>query len=327
MLKKLTVCLLLTLGLAACTSVEEKAEVQPEKIPLTLKDGKLTGEYTVEEGETPVLFAVLKDQLGPVFRIRFDEGEQSRIEENIPAGSRWLQIFGNDFQLPEKGGAALTAYDVEGKKIFFFAYDPVTTEQGTLWSGQLVNGGLNHFFHFLVTKDGQIFNVKIPRVRDGSWMTYSHCYEFSNQEGKLAIRNGWTEWILTGLDLPPYQPDPMTRFELNLPDIRKHLDGMQKKQGLFLCMKTDEFNNFCDRTKGLKAGMTPDEVKTILGEPFSDQITMAPKGPVELQKRYRCLTYYFVKKEKSSVNLYVDSALNLRFVTAEDGTERLINSY
>ena len=61
MLKKLLFTSLLALGLSACTSVEEKLAVQPEKLPLTLKDGKLTGEYVVAEGETPVLFSVRKD--------------------------------------------------------------------------------------------------------------------------------------------------------------------------------------------------------------------------------------------------------------------------
>lgn len=326
MLKKLSICLLLAMGLSACTSVEEKQCLQPDKLPLTLNDGKVTGEYVTAEGETPVLFSVRKDQVGPVFRIRFEEGEQSKFEETIPAGSKWLQVFGIDFELPENGGAQLNIFDVDGKKIFFFVYDLIITEHGDLWNGQLVINGQNHFFHFLVTKDGQIFNVKVPGVRDGGWKAYTSCYEFRNQEGNLAIWNG-KDWILTTIELPAYKPDPMMRFELNLPDIRKHLAEMQQKKGLFLCMKTDAFNNFCDRAKGLKAGMTPDEVKTILGEPFSDQITMAPKGPVELQKRYRVLTYYFVKKEKDSVNLYVDSALNLRFVTAEDGTERLEKSY
>lgn len=326
MLKKLSFCLLLAMGLTACSTVEEKPGVQPEKLPLTLKDGKLTCDYVVAEGETPVLFSVRKDQLGPVFRIRFGEGEQSKVNETIPAGAKWLQVFGIDFQLPAENGAQLNAFDVDGKKIFFFAYDLIESESGEIWNGQLVVDGQNHFFHFLVAKDGQIFNVKVPGVRDGGWKTYTSCYEFKNQDGNLAVWNG-KDWILTTIELCPYKPDPMMCFELNLPDIRKHLAEMQKKQGLFRCMTTDEFKNFCDRALGLKAGMTPDEVKTILGEPFSDQITMAPKGPVELQKRYRTLTYYFVKKEKTGVNLYVDSPLDLRFVTGEDGTERLEKSY
>ena len=324
MLKKLVLCSLLTLGITACTSVEEKPEVQPEKLPLTLKDGKLTGEYTVADSETPVLFSVRKDQLGPVYRIRFDEGEQSKVAETIPAGTKWLQVFGVDFQLPGKGGATLTAYDVNGEKVFFFLCDPVNTKQGTEWNGQLVSRGTYHF-RILVTKDGQIFNVKAPGYRDGSWMTYSYCYEFSNQEGKLAIRNGWTEWILTAVALPPYQPDPMAHFELNLPDIEKHLTAMQQKEGLFRCMTGSDFKNFCDRAKGLKAGMSPDEVKTILGEPDSNGVTMAPKGPAG--KRYRTLTYWITKKAQNGVNLYIDSALHLRFRTAEDGSEQLEQSY
>lgn len=324
MLKKLLLCSLLAWGLTACTSVEEKPEVQPEKLPLTLKDGKLTGEYVVAEGETPVLFSVRKDQLGAMYRIRFDEGEQSKIAETVAPGAKWLQIFGINFQLPEKGGATLTAYDVKDSKIFFFLCDPVNTEQGMEWNGQLVSSGTHHF-RILVTKDGQIFNVKSPGYRDGSWMTYSTCYEFSNQEGKLAIRNGWTEWILTTVELPPYQPDPMMLFELNQPDIEKHLTAMQQKEGLFRCMTGADFKNFCDRAKGLKAGMSPDEVKTILGEPDSNGVTMAPKGPEG--KRYRTFTYWITKKEQSGVNLYIDSALNLRFRTAEDGSEQLEQSY
>ena len=324
MLKKLLFSSLLALGLTACTSMEEKLEVQPEKLPLTLKDGKLTGEYIIAEGETPALFSVRKDQLGPLCRVRFDEGEQSKVAETVPAGSKWLQVFGIDFQLPGKGGATLTTYDVNGAKVFFFLCDPVNTKQGTEWNGQLVSSGTHHF-RILVTKDGQIFNVKSPGYRDGSWMTYSHCYKFSNQEGKLAIRNGWTEWILTGLDLPPYQPAPMTRFELNLPDIEKHLAAMQQKEGLFRCMTSADFKNFCDRAKGLKAGMSPDEVKTILGKPDRDVVTMAPKGPGG--KRYRTLTYWIVKKKQNGVNLYIDSALNLSFRTAEDGSEHLEQSY
>ena len=61
MLKKLLICSLLAWGLSACTTVEEAPEVQPEKLSLTLKDGKLIGEYVVAEGETPVLFSVRKD--------------------------------------------------------------------------------------------------------------------------------------------------------------------------------------------------------------------------------------------------------------------------
>ena len=324
MLKKLLFSSLLALGLTACTSVEEKTAVQPEKLPLTLKDGKLTGEYIIAEGETPVLFSVRKDQLGPLCRVRFDEGEQSNVAVTVPAGSKWLQVFGVDFQLPGKGGATLTTYDVNGAKVFFFAYDAVKTAQGTEWNGQLVSSGTHHF-RILVTKDGQIFNVKSPGYRDGSWMTYSYCYEFSNQEGKLAIRNGWTEWIQTTVELPPYQPDPMTRFELNLPDIEKHLAAMQQKEGLFRCMTGTDFKNFCDRAKGLKAGMSPDEVKTILGKPDRDVVTMAPKGPEG--KRYRTLTYWIVKKQQNGVNLYIDSALNLSFRTAEDGSEQLEQSY
>ena len=325
MLKKLLFTSLLALGLSACTSVEEKTAVQPEKLPLTLKDGKLTGEYIIAEGETPALFSVRKDQLGPLCRVRFDEGEQSKVAVTVPAGSKWLQVFGIDFQLPGKGGATLTTYDVNGAKVFFFLCDPVNTKQGTEWNGQLVSSGGTHFFHILVTKDGQIFNVKSPGYRDGSWMTYSHCYEFSNQEGKLAIRNGWTEWIQTAVELPPYQPDPMTRFELNLPDIEKHLAAMQQKEGLFRCMTSADFKNFCDRIKGLKAGMSPDEVKTILGEPDSNVVTMAPKGPEG--KPYRIFTYWITKKEQNGVNLYIDSALNLSFRTAEDGSEQLEQSY
>lgn len=176
-----------------------------------------------------------------------------------------------------------------------------------------------------MTKDGQIFNVKSPGCRDGGWATYSNSYEFSNQEGKLAIRNGWTEWILTGPDLPPYQPDPMMLFELNQPDIEKHLTAMQQKEGLFRCMTSTDFKNFCDRAKGLKAGMSPDEVKTILGEPDSNVVTMAPKGPEG--KQYRIFTYWITKKEQNGVNLYIDSALNLSFRTAEDGSEQLEQSY
>ena len=324
MLKKLLFTSLLALGLSACTSVEEKTAVQPEKLPLTLKDGKLTGEYIIAEGETPALFSVRKDQLGPLCRVRFDEGEQSNVAVTVPAGSKWLQVFGIDFQLPGKGGATLTTYDVNGAKVFFFLCDPVNTKQGTEWNGQLVSSGTHHF-RILVTKDGQIFNVKSPGYRDGSWMTYSHCYEFSNQEGKLAIRNGWTEWIQTTVELPPYQPDPMTRFELNLPDIEKHLTAMQQKEGLFRCMTGADFKNFCDRAKGLKADMSPDEVKTILGKPDRDVVTMAPKGPEG--KRYRTLTYWIVKKQQNGVNLYIDSALNLSFRTAEDGSEQLEQSY
>lgn len=324
MLKKLLFTSLLALGLSACTSVEEKLEVQPEKLPLTLKDGKLTGEYIIAEGETPALFSVRKDQLGPLCRVRFDEGEQSNVAVTVPAGSKWLQVFGIDFQLPGKGGATLTTYDVNGAKVFFFLCDPVNTKQGTEWNGQLVSSGTHHF-RILVTKDGQIFNVKSPGYLDGSWMTYSHCYEFSNQEGKLAIRNGWTEWIQTTVELPPYQPDPMTRFELNLPDIEKHLTAMQQKEGLFRCMTGADFKNFCDRAKGLKAGMSPDEVKTILGKPDRDVVTMAPKGPEG--KRYRTLTYWITKKVQNGVNLYIDSALNLSFRTAEDGSEQLEQSY
>lgn len=325
MLKKLLFTSLLALGLTACTSVEEKLEVQPEKLPLTLKDGKLTGEYVVAEGETPVLFSVRKDQLGPLCRVRFDEGEQSNVAVTLPAGSKWLQVFGMDFQLPGKGGATLTTYDVNGAKVFFFVCDPVNTKQGTEWNGQLVSSGGTHFFHILVTKDGQIFNVKSPGCRDGGWATYSNSYEFSNQEGKLAIRNGWTEWILTGLDLSPYQPDPMMLFELNQPDIEKHLTAMQQKEGLFRCMTSTDFKNFCDRAKGLKAGMSPDEVKIILGEPDSNGVTMAPKGPEG--KRYRTFTYWITKKKQSGVNLYTDSSLNLSFKTAADGSEQLEQSY
>ena len=156
-------------------------------------------------------------------------------------------------------------------------------------------------------------------------MTYSPCYEFRNQEGKLAIRNGWTEWILTTVDLPPYQPDPMMFFELNQPDIEKHLTAMQEKEGLFRCMTGADFKNFCDRIKGLKAGMSPDEVKTILGEPDSNVVTMAPKEPEG--KPYRIFTYWITKKERNGVNLYIDSALNLSFRTAEDGSEQLEQSY
>ncbi len=332
MLKKLLFIPLLALGLSACTAVEEKAELRAEKLPLTLKDGKLTGEYVLAEGETPFLFSVRKDQLGPVCRIRFDEGEQCSVAETIPDGSEWLQLFGIDFQLPqEKDGATLTAYDVNGSKIFFFAHDPVETEQGTVWNGQLVSNGRTHFFHFLVAKDGQIFRCKVPRAgilapdMSPYGTRYEHCFEFRNQDGFLEIRNGRDEWIRTMVKLPPYKPEAMTLFELNLPETQKHLAEMQQKKGLFRCMGTDDFNNFCDRAKGLKTGMSPEEVKTILGEPDSDVVTMAPKGPEE--KRYRTLTYRIVKQEKNSVNLYVDCNLDLIFQTAEDGSEQLVKGY
>jgi len=87
----------------------------------------------------------------------------------------------------------------------------------------------------------------------------------------------------------------------------------------YLTMNSGELNSFFERLSAVSPGTEVDEVKRMLGQPFSDHVGATKEGKFV----GRFLKYYMYKLSKNLVNEKVDQYVRLRF----DRQDKLVNIY
>ena len=318
-------------------------EANPGNIPLTVRNGKISGPAVVKTG-------LRGDTLEVDIQTEFTG--KGTYDFDIPASAKKIRLFGCEYVLPPPDHTAYfravemqnipgLVWKLQKEEVQFAMVLITVAPDRKTFEVQIrykVSSGTEMWirkqnYSCLVAEDGRIFELLKPEEKESMspgtryWKSGKCVNQGENLLIQLETTGRFYKYLskkslaFNEIELPKPDPRPYTTFFLNMPYKKKYLEKNQSTEIFKVKKSVAEFRALAEKIKHLRCGMTPDETAAILGPPESFQ-SAGTKGPN--MKPHGYADYSFLNTGSANTK---NLTVTLRFEKDQDGAFRLKEVY